>query len=248
MPFPEEKVTVEEYMAYLISREVEDGKITGVGTLSPVPLLGTLLAKHTHAPRAKLIVLGDEEAPITEGSKELFDLAQRGKLDLFFLSGAQIDGKGNINLTCIGDYSRPKVRLPGGAGSAMLYYMSRRTVLFTLNHTKRVFVDKVDFVTSRGMDDYPWRVGGLTKVITPLAVFSFDRDEGRMKLESLHPGVTLDEVRENTGFPVGEEAPTLSPPLPDEILPILRNKALPSCERVYPAFAKKLKEKISRLS
>jgi glutaconate CoA-transferase subunit B len=190
MPFPETNISIEEYLSFLISKEVCDGELTGVGTLSPVPLMGALLEKKTHAQSGKLFIFGDEKAAIVDGSKELFDLAQRGRLGLFFLSGAQIDKRGNVNLTCIGEYDAPKVRLPGGAGSGMLSYMARRTVLFAMNHNRKIFVEKLDFTTARGDDDYPWRIGSVTNVITPLCVFSYKPGREQIVLESLHPGVS----------------------------------------------------------
>lgn len=204
MPFDESTISVEEQMAYLISREVRDGEITGVGTLSPVPLMGALLAHKTHARKGKILALGDEESALVDGSKELFDLAQCGKLGLFFLSGAQIDGRGNINLTCIGDYDSPKVRLPGGAGSSMLYYMSGRTVLFAMHHNKKIFTESVDFTTSVGDDDSPWRRGKLTKIVTPLCLFSYIPEKAALEVECLHPGVTPHEIEDNTGFTLPE--------------------------------------------
>ena len=167
MPFEYPGCSVDEFLAFHISREVRDHERTAVGTLSPVPLLGVLHAHASHASRGKFFLLGSGETPATDGSKELFDLAQRGKLDLFFLSGAQIDRKGNLNLTCIGPYDAPKVRLPGGAGSAMLYYMTKRVVLFTLAHSPRIFVEKCDFVTSAASTPgYVWRRGGPTRLVT----------------------------------------------------------------------------------
>lgn len=248
MPFHESDITVEEYLSFLISREVRDREITGVGTLSPVPLIGTLLARKTHAPLGKLIVLGDEDATLVDGSKELFDLAQRGRLDLFFLSGAQIDGKGNINLTCIGEYDAPRVRLPGGAGSAMLSYMSRRTILFAMNHDPRVFVEKVDFITSRGDDSYHWRRGRVTKVVTPLCVFSYNPDRERLEVASIHRGVTAGEIENKTGFDVYIPQDLSLSPLPrEETIQIIRNEVLIEAATIYPLFVRKLGMKISAL-
>lgn len=248
MPFPETIITVEEYLSFLISREVRSNELTGVGTLSPVPLIGALLAQKTHARSGKLLVLGDEQTALIDGSKELFDLAQRGKLGLFFLSGAQIDGQGNINLTCIGEYDAPRVRLPGGAGSGMLSYMARRTVLFAMSHSAKNFVNELDFVTSRGDDAYPWRRGSVTRVITPLCVFSYSGGEKRLEVASIHPGVTLEEVRENTGFEIVQAAVCTPSPLPDEeTIRVIRNEAIGEAAKIYPLFTKKLGEKISAL-
>ncbi|MFN8556262.1 MAG: CoA-transferase, partial [Dehalococcoidia bacterium] len=115
--------TIEELLAVIIAREVRDGETVAVGTLSPVPAAGAYLAQALHASQARVLVHGDPAYPFRAGTKEFFDFAQKGAIDLFFLSGAQIDVHGNINLHVVGDYERPSVRLPGGAGSGMLYYM-----------------------------------------------------------------------------------------------------------------------------
>lgn len=249
MPFPEANISVEEYLSFLMAREVIDGEITGVGTLSPVPLMGAILAHKTHAPDGKIFIFGAEGAALADGFKELFDIAQRGRLGLFFLSGAQIDRLGNLNLTCIGEYSSPKVRLPGGAGSGMLSFMARRTVLFTMNHDRRIFVKDLDFTTALGNDDYPWRTGRVTKVITPLCAFSYEPDEGQLLLESLHPGVSEDEVVANTGFEVIlRETVTVSPSPDGKTIRTLRDEVIGETGEVYPEFAKKLRGKINRLT
>ncbi len=236
--------TVEEFLAFQVSREVRDLERTAVGTLSPVPLLGVLHARASHAPRGKFLFLGSSDTPVTDGSKELFDLAQRGKLDLFFLSGAQVDRKGNLNLTCIGEYGKPSVRLPGGAGSAMLYYMTRRVVLFTLSHSPRVFVEKCDFVTSAGSTPQdPWRRGGPTRLITPLCTMEYSPSPAEWRLLSLHPGVSFEEARRQTGFPLApDDAPETPSPTVDDLARL--RAQIPLLARSYPLFAESLLRKI----
>jgi glutaconate CoA-transferase, subunit B len=245
MPLRLEGCAVEEFLAFQVSREVRDRERTAVGTLSPVPLLGALHARAAHAPNGRFLFLGAPETPVTDGSKELFDLAQRGQLDLFFLSGAQIDRTGNLNLTCIGPYDAPRVRLPGGAGSAMLYYMTERVVLFTLAHTPRLFVERCDFVTSAGRTPGdPWRRGGPTRLITPLCTMDFDGQDGEWRLASLHPGVTFDEAQGQTGFPL---APSRVPetPVPAAADLSLMRAQVPILRSSYPVFAESLERKIA---
>jgi len=236
--------TPEEFLAFRISQEVRDYERTAVGTLSPVPLLGVLHARARHASHGKFLLFGSEDTPVTDGSRELFDMAQRGKLDLFFLSGAQIDRKGNINLTCIGEYRSPRIRLPGGAGSAMLYYMTRRVVLFTLAHSPRVFVEKCDFVTSAASTPhYPWRRGGATKLITPLCTMEYDGAAAEWRLSSLHPGVTHGEAQKETGFPLSPETAS-STPSPSPVDVALLRAQIPALRSSYPVFADGLLRKI----
>jgi glutaconate CoA-transferase subunit B len=120
----------------------------------------------------------------------------------------QIDGAGRINLSAIGPYERPRVRLPGGAGSAMLMPTARRVILWRTRHDRRTFIERLDFVTA---------AGNVEHVVTPLGIFV--RREGRLVVESLHPGVTPDVFRDATGFPVdvGPETPFTRPPTPTEI-------------------------------
>lgn len=164
--------TPEELMAVTISREVRDLETVGVGAVSPIPAAGCILAEQLHAPHITLIILdSDEYYPFPAGSSELHFMAQRGELDLFFLSGIQIDRHGNFNLHVIGDYNSPTVRMAGAYGSGMLYYMAHRVILFRDQHTRRIFVEKVDFVTGAGITpESVYREGGPALVITPKAV------------------------------------------------------------------------------
>ncbi|MBW2145745.1 MAG: CoA synthetase [Deltaproteobacteria bacterium] len=234
----------EEMMIAAIAREVRDEKIAAVGTLSPIPAAACLLASHTTAPGSIILILGDPMWPIDRGTSQLFDLAQRGLMDLFFLSGAQIDRRGNINLHVIGDYHRPKIRLPGGAGSAVLYYTAHRVILFKTSHTRRDFVQQVDFITSPGHTPQlsrSYRPGGPYKVITPLAVMAFNRKEGILELESVHPGVTVEQVLENTGFDLPmPDTVAETAPLSEEQRHVLKTTVRAEIQRVYPAFALRL--------
>jgi glutaconate CoA-transferase subunit B len=232
--------TTEELMAVVIAREVRDGETVAVGTLAPVPASGVLLASMSHAPRARVLILNHPDYwPFRGGSKEFYDFAQRGGLDLFFLSGGQIDRHGNLNLIAIGDAARPRVRLPGGAGSAMLYYLPRRVIVFRTDHSPRVFVERVDHVAAPGCTppDVP-RPGGPWKAVTPLCVFRFDRTRGLLVVEALHPGVERAELERRTGFSVeyAPEVATTPPPTSAE-LALLRTRVREAVARVYPRFA-----------
>ncbi|MCC6791622.1 MAG: hypothetical protein IT336_08060, partial [Thermomicrobiales bacterium] len=125
-----------------------------------------------------------------------------------FLSGVQIDGRGRINMSVVGEFDRPKVRLPGGAGSAALMPRAKRTILWRTKHDPRVFVEQLDFVTAEGNVD---------RVVTPLCIFQ--RVDGRLRVESIHPGVAPDDLRAATGFAieVDESTPVTPPPTVEEL-------------------------------
>ena len=234
-----------ERMIGAISRLLKNGERVATGTLSPVPAAGCFLAKYTHAPDLELLIYGDPENRLSEGFHELFGLAQQGKIDVFFLSGIQIDQQGSINLSVLGAYDQPALRLPGGAGSSMLYAMSGRTILFTNNHNRKLFVPKVDFVNATGFDHTsatPWRRGCLSHVVTPLCVMIFDKNRKHIILDYVFPDVTVDTVVENTGFDLAidrRDIPTLDPVSEEDLL-ILRGPVQAKMRQAYPLFAKTL--------
>ncbi|MBN1615558.1 MAG: hypothetical protein JW950_13930 [Deltaproteobacteria bacterium] len=234
-----------EMMIVAVSRLLRNGETVATGTLSPVPAAGCLLACRTHGPDIVPLIYGDPDSRISDGLYELFGLAQRGKVDVFFLSGIQIDQCGSINLSAIGDYAKPDLRLPGGAGSNMLYALSGRTILFSMNHDRRVFVPRVDFVNAAAFDEgvpSPWRRGGMSHAVTPLCVMRFDGERKRIVLESLLPGVSLGSVVGNTGFDLGIEGrdiPEMAPPA-DLELALLRTEVRDRMKRIYRLFAEML--------
>jgi glutaconate CoA-transferase, subunit B len=235
--------TSEELMAVLMAREVRDRETTAVGTLSPVPAAGVLLARARHASHgAFLLYKSDYQRdawwPFRHGSKEFYDFAQRGRLDLFFVSAAQIDPYGNINLNLIGDLAHPSVRLPGGAGTPMLWAMVRRVIVFKTDHSPRAFVPRVDFITCPGSSPPGTKSrGGLDKIITPLAVFGFNRDCQRLELVAVTPGHSLEEVQTHTAFPLTIRQPLVKIPTPSaDELSLLRTTVRRHLEQIYPQF------------
>ena len=240
--------TIEELMAVSISREVRDGETVGVGAVSPIPAAGCILAEQLHAPHITLIILDCEEYyPFPAGSSELHFLAQRGELDLFFLSGIQFDRRGNFNLHVIGDYHAPTVRMAGAYGSAMLYYMAHRVILFRDQHTKRIFVDKVDFVTGAGVTpENVYREGGPALCITPKAILAWDKTAGEWVLNQVQPESSVEDVLQNTGFElhVSTSVSSATPPTAQELY-VLRTVVKKKLERSYPEF---VREKILTVS
>jgi len=219
----------DELMAVLLSREVRDGEISACGALSQLPATGLLLAKHMHAPDAELIILNTVFRPF-HTSRQFHFLAQRGELGLFFVSGVQIDRHGNYNLHQLGqDPDHPTMRFPGGYGGGMIYYCARRTVVFRTEHTRRSLVEHCDFVSAAGATPPDvLRLGGPSKVVTPKATLGFDAGAGELRLASVHPGHTIDEVRENTAFDLGDtsKVPVTGAPTTDE-LRVLRTVVRP---------------------
>jgi glutaconate CoA-transferase subunit B len=212
-----------ELLAVLLSREVRDGEISACGALSHIPATALLLAQEMHAPNADLIILNSVFNPF-KTSKQFHFIAQRGELGLFFASGVQIDRYGNYNLHQLGtDPERPRVRFPGGYGGGLIYYGARRTVVFRTEHTQRSLVDQVDFISAAGSTPPDvLRHGRPSKVVTPKAIFRFDKEAGLLQLESVHPGYTFDDIRDSTGFDIGADPISVTPAPTAEELGVLR--------------------------
>ncbi|MGI6732802.1 MAG: CoA-transferase subunit beta [Anaerovoracaceae bacterium] len=203
-----------DLMVCTLAHLIEDGETVFQGVSSQLPLVAMKLAKATHAKNATLLNIpggvNSAGAAMSEYSsaggelwdhseaifplEKIFDLSMRGKLDVAFLSGVQFDRNGNINASVIGDYHRPKVRLPGGAGSAVLIPTAKKAIIWRTKHDRRTFVEKVDFVTTRG---------NLYKIVTPLCVFGYR--EGELYLEAVSPYSSVEEVAANTGFEIRQE-------------------------------------------
>jgi len=216
--------TMQELMVVAGSREIHDDDVVFVGMR--LPLLAFQLAKETHAPHAIGIfengILRDEPAdgilftmgdnPNLEGATwatsmlDIMSLLQNGKVSLGFIGGAEVDRFGNLNTTYIGGKERTQVRLPGSGGGSDIASLSKRLVIL-MNHEKRRFLEKVSYITSPGYGNGgDWRKknglrdGGPSAVITTKGVLRFDGDTKEMMLDSIHPGITMEEILENTGW------------------------------------------------
>ena len=195
-------------MAAVISRRLRDGDRVGVGVHSSIPTAAVLLALASHAPNLRLRLPGRPEGELFLGSKEFFDMAQRGRIDVFFLSGVQIDRRGRINLHVLGDYAHPRRRFAGAFGSAVLYPIIPRVILFRTEHSPRTLVESVDFVSAAGTPDC---------LVTPKALLTFA--DGELELASFSPGETVDSVRAATGWRlrVRDDVRETAPPSADEL-------------------------------
>ncbi len=232
--------TRDEFLACVLAREIEGLDNVAVGTNSPVAATAALLVEAESGGRTRASILGSRRYnPFNDGGSELHDRAAQGRIDAFFLGGGQIDGAGNINLVGTGEYPGVKVRFPGSYGSAFLYFLIPRVILFREEHSRRVLVPRVDFVSAPGTSPPSvHRSGGPHALVTRLCAMAFDRDEGGFRLQSLHPGVRLDEVRAATGFAFDTpaEVPETPPPEPGR-LALIREIVRERVAETYPEFA-----------
>lgn len=245
---PAVEYTADEMMTVAAARALRDGEVCFVGI--GLPSTAANLARRLHAPNLVLIYESGtldtrpELLPLSIGDGILADTAltvvsvpevfnywlQPGRIDVGFLSGAQLDRFGNINTTVIGEYDEPSVRLPGSGGAPEIA-ASCGEVMIVMRHRLRAFVDTVDFVTSVGYGTGPddrkrlgLTGGGPARVITDLGVLEPDADSRELTLTALHPGMSVEQVRAETGWPLAlsVELAQTPPPTEDE-LAVLRS-------------------------
>jgi len=242
-----------ELMVVAASRILENGATVGVGT--GAPLAASMLAQKMHAPDLVIMFEAGGIAPIMKkmpisvgdsrsyyksvmasGMCEIMEACQRGMVDYTFLGGAQIDMYGNLNSTVIGDWGKPKARLPGSGGANDFASFCWRVMVITPQDVRR-FVEKVSFITTPGYLDGPGareREGlpdnsGPYKVITNMAILGYDKKTCRMRVESIHQGFSFDDVQKNCGFPLLKAAKIVETPPPSKVeLETLRNEVDPN--------------------
>lgn len=233
----------EEFLISTISTLLNQPHIrhVAVGAASPIPGAAALLAQKLGGQQLDVTIIhGNANNAFTDGGRELFDCAGQGRIDAFFLGGVQIDGHANINLVGTGDYPNLERRFAGSFGSAYMYFTVPNVILFRPEHSRRVFVEKVDFISAPGMSAPDiQRRGGPKALVTELCLMSFDATRGRFRLESVHPGHSVEEVLDHTGFEIDiadvvPETPTPS----DDVLVQLRAEIGPEIAKTYPGFAK----------
>ncbi len=236
--------TPQELMVVCAARQIRDGERVFVGMR--LPLIAFALAKRTHAPNCiglfesgalrdqpaaeLLYTMSDASNNVgalwTTGTVNVIGLMSAGEVQLGFIGGAEIDRFGNLNTSMIGDWQRPKVRLPGSGGAGDIASLAQRLAII-MPHERHRLREKVDYVTSPGFG-YPdargpagvsWRQrvglprGGPSALITTLALFTFDPANGEAMLQSYHPGTTIAYVQEQTGWPL-RLAPTCAETIP----------------------------------
>lgn len=200
-----------DLMVVTISHLLEDEEKIFHGVSSQLPMVAIMLAQKLHAKNLVYLNIPGGVNPMdnqlssysSAGSsqynksesvfslQDVFDLSMRGKLDVAFLSGVQFDKVGHVNASVIGDYHHPKVRLPGGAGSAVLIPTVKKAIIWRSKHDVRTFVEKVDFITTKG---------NIYKIVTPLGMFKYEN--GQLDIEAISPYTTIEEVVKSTGFSI----------------------------------------------
>ena len=240
---PAMTVKVEELLAATVADLIGDVRHVAVGNASPIPATAALLVRARGNGKLYVSLLQSRKHNFfTGGGVELFDCAGQGRMDVFFLSGGEIDGEGNINLVGIGDHDKPATRFPGSFGSAYLYYVVPKVILFRTEHSRRTLVRKVDFVSAPGTSPpNVHRTGGPVALITNRCLFAFDKERKRFRLQSVHPGHSVAEIVEHTGFDFDRAAHVPETPVPDaETLRLLREVVAPELSEVYPQFAERV--------
>ena len=199
------------YIVVNLARQIRPNDVAFSGVNSTLPMLACLLAKRAYEfrftylnvaggvdPQPTTIPQSSSDPAIVAGSAAIFantdfyDLCTRGGLDLVYLGCAQIDAEGRTNVSAIGSWENPKVRLPGGGGAAVMMPTAKRVVTWRTEHSARALVDKLDFVTA---------AGNMSTLVTPIAVFQRPTTAGgRFHLESWNPDVGVNEIETRTGF------------------------------------------------
>ncbi|MCI2414504.1 MAG: CoA-transferase subunit beta [Candidatus Aramenus sp.] len=209
-----------DYVIKAIATKLEDGERVYVGLNSIPALIATFMARDLYGKRIRILGVAEadnpsrvvvspstgspffvEEAPVMI-TVDSFDMAQKGLLDVMFLGPVQIDEETNVNLSVIGDYRSPKVRLPGGAATAFIMPLVKKVVLWNLKHSRKSLVKRVDFAT--GSAKYS---NNKVVVVTNLGVLEYDRKEKVWKVTDLYPYSTVEDIVNNTEFEVVPENP-----------------------------------------
>lgn len=217
-------------MIATVARLLAGCRHAAVGAASPIPAAGALLARELGHGRLRVSLLGSRRNnPFTDGARELFDCAAQGRIDAFFLGGAQIDGRGNVNLLGLGRYPALTRRFNGSFGAPFMADVVRNIILFREGHDRRALVERVDFVSAAGNPNVRW-------LLTERCLFSFD-GKG-FALASLHAGETRRSVVDSTGFAFdGPVDPPVTEPPTAEMLRLMRGPVREALSEIYPRAA-----------
>jgi len=236
--------SVGELMCVTLAKEIEDGDVVVLGSFTPLAYASYILAKITHAPNITLLAYASvdtrpfqlsftrAEAAATRGAALMWTMLEdlnsvhlKGRGDVEAISSIQADQYGNINLSVVGEYDKPLLRGPGGAGAPEVIKMHRKMIGYFPSHTTRTLVPKVDVITgTRYVIGAKERVKsgyrpGPIRYITNLAVISKEEKDRPFKIDSVHPGVSVEQVVENTGFEleVPKDVPETEKPTVEQV-------------------------------
>ncbi len=242
-----EDYSIQELIAVVFARDIQDGELGILGAAAVVPMAACRLAQRMHAPNMNWISGGSgcvnpRDSLIASSSSyrashgadaylRLEDVSaiENRRIDFFFAGGIQCDPYGNLNLVCVGDWKLPKFRAPGSIGLVFLP-RAKRFYIYTISHNPRFFVETLNFRSGIGFlcGQEEWEKanfpgGGPSLVVTDIATLDFDPQSLRMRLKTVHPGKTIEEIQEKTGFDlvVSDHVPETQPPSEEE-LAILR--------------------------
>ncbi len=232
--------TKEEFLIATMAGLFGDGRFMVSGVNSPIPAAAGLL-HELQQPGFFVSIHGDpDRTPFVDGGVEPFDMAAQGRLDTFVFGGVQVDGQANINLVSVGDYKRPKKRFTGSFGAAGLYYLIPNIVLFFPSHSRRSLVEKVDFRSaSPQAPEGAFRQGGPKWLLTDRCLFRFDASAQVFELFSVHPGQTVEDIRETTGFDYVQPDHVPTTPDPDgATIALIRGQVREGLAVAYDDFAR----------
>ena len=242
-----------EFLSVQLARDLRDGEKAIIGTNSDIQVAACNLARRLHAPSLWWVSgpggMVNADDPVIRPTADYENIANSEALldlplmidfidwkihffDFAILGALQIDKFGNINTVCVGPHAKPRLRGPGTVGISALCGLSRRFYVMMLRHERGAFVEKVDFISGPGhLDGGNSRVerglpeGGPCLVVTPLGTFDFEPGSKRMRVKSLHQGITIEQVRDNTGFElVSDGTPAVTKDPDDRELSILREQ------------------------
>lgn len=214
---PTQPIGIEELLAVLIAREMRDFETCACGAQSFIPAAGMLLGRELYAPNMEIIIRGTRNHNPFVNPRDFHYLAQKGKMDLFFLGAIEIDKQANFNLHVIGDRDAPQVLMPGQYGTGLLYYAVPRIIMFRTVHTRRLFVERVHYISGAGASPPGfYRRTKEVKILTPLAWLKLNPESRKVELDSVHTGHTAEEVQANTGFDLNIRGSVPVTPEPSE--------------------------------
>ena len=233
------KYNKKELLIISIAKILSNLNHVAVGAFSPIPAAAALLSNKLDGGVKNISILGSEEFnSFSNGGTELFDCAAQGRVDAFFLSGGQIDEKGNVNLLGLKNRGKFFRRFSGSYGSAFLYFLVPKVILFREEHNKKIFVKNVDFISSPGLSQKKiYRTGKIYRLITGKGIFKFNYKTSIFELLNTHPNQSVLDIKKNTGFDfhISKDFKETDEPSSNH-LSILRNNVFEDLKKIYPNF------------